>query len=85
MYLHIGNDHMVKSCDVVGIFDIERTSASRDTRDFLRSSGKKKQDISCTDDIPRSFIVSFEKKNLDEKVYISRLSPSTLKKRWEDY
>lgn len=85
MYLHIGGDHMVMGGDVVGIFDIENTTVSKDTKDFLNFSAKRKCDVSCTEDIPRSFVVTFEREYLDEKVYISRLSPQALKKRWEDH
>ena len=81
MYLHIGNDNIVMSGDVIGVFDIEKTSASADTRNFLNAAAKRKHDVSCTDDFPRSFIVTFEKENLDERVYISRISPQTIHKR----
>jgi hypothetical protein len=85
MYIHIGAEQLVKSGDLVGIFDIEKTTAAKDTKDYLNGVAKRKSEVSCTDDIPRSFVVTFEKKNLDEKVYISRISASTLAKRWEDY
>ncbi len=81
MYIHVGNNHVIKSQDLIGIFDIEATSTSSDTRRFLSECAKRKNDVSCTDNFPRSFVVTFEKKDLDEKVYISRLSPSTLKGR----
>jgi hypothetical protein len=83
MYLHIGNEFLIMGEDLVGIFDIESTTVSRDTKDFLNSAAKRKCDVSCTDDIPRSFVVSFDRKNLDEKVFVSRLSPGTIKKRFE--
>lgn len=81
MYLHIGNDHMVMSDDVIGVFDIEATTVSRDTKDFLNAAAKRKCDVSCTDDIPRCFVVAFDREYLDEKVYVSRVSPSTIEKR----
>ncbi|SDA31586.1 protein of unknown function [Ruminococcus sp. YE71] len=81
MYLHIGSDHIVMTKDIVGIFNIERTSVSEDTKNYLRSAAARGHEVSCTDDIPRSFIVTFDKINLDEKVHISRISPSTIEKR----
>ncbi len=81
MYLHIGNDNIVTDKEVIGIFDIEKTSASSDTREFLNAAAKRKCEVSCTDDLPRSFIVTFRKSDLEEKVYISRVSSSTIEKR----
>lgn len=84
MYLHIGGDNMIKSEDVIGIFDIEAVTVSRDTKEYLNTAARKKREVSCTEDIPRSFVVTFDKDQLDERVYISRLSPKTLEKRIED-
>lgn len=81
MYLHIGNDHIVMSKDIIGIFNIERTSVSEDTKNFLRSAASQGHEVSCTNDIPRSFIVTFDSATLDERVYISRISPASLEKR----
>ncbi len=74
---------MIKEQDVIGVFDIEKTTVSKDTRDFLTAASKRGCDVGCTRDMPRSFIVSFEKKNLDEKVYVSRISPASINKRWK--
>lgn len=81
MYLHIGGDHVVMSRDVIGIFNIEQTSVSADTRSFLSTAAKRGNEVSCTSDIPRSFIVTFDKDTLEEKVCISRISPATIEKR----
>ncbi len=81
MYLHIGNDHIVLTKDIIGIFNIEKTSVSEDTKNFLRSAAAKGHEVSCTSDIPRSFIVTFDDRTLDEKVHISRISPASLEKR----
>ena len=34
MYLHLGQDVVVRSEDVIGIFDMENTSTSRFTKEF---------------------------------------------------
>ena len=41
MYLHLGEETIVKEKDIIGIFDIENTSVSKHTKDFLASSEKK--------------------------------------------
>ncbi|EXM38406.1 transposase, partial [Ruminococcus albus SY3] len=53
-----------------------KTSVSADTRKFLSTSAKRGNEVSCTEDIPRSFIVTFDKEKLDEKICISRISPA---------
>ena len=35
MYLHLGQDYIVRTQDVVGIFDIDTTSTGKRTREFL--------------------------------------------------
>ena len=81
MYLHLGEETVVKEKDIIGIFDIENTSVSKHTQDFLASSEKKGRIINVSYEMPKSFIVCNENKNSREKVYISQISASTLKKR----
>ena len=35
MFLHLGNNYLVNTKDIIGIFDIENTSVSANTRNFL--------------------------------------------------
>ena len=35
MYLHLGSSVVIRQRDVVGIFDLDNTTSSRITRDFL--------------------------------------------------
>lgn len=79
MYIHLGSDTVVRDCDVIGIFNIENTSVSRDTREYLACSGKRKTACSVSYDMPKSFIVATM--GGKEKVYISPISPATLVKR----
>ncbi|MBR1750063.1 MAG: DUF370 domain-containing protein [Ruminococcus sp.] len=82
MLLHIGNDYTVNTRYVVGIFDIERASVSKLTRDFLNNAEKKgKKLIYCTYELPKSFIVTLDDE-LTECIYISQLACSTLLKRF---
>ncbi|MBR1422183.1 MAG: DUF370 domain-containing protein [Ruminococcus sp.] len=77
MFLHLGNDYIVNTKDITGIFDIEKSSVSRDTRDFLNSAAKNNKVISCSYEMPKSFIVC-----ADGRIYISQLSCATLMKRY---
>ncbi|MGN0601630.1 MAG: extracellular matrix regulator RemB [Oscillospiraceae bacterium] len=82
MFLHLGNDYMVDVKDIVGIFDIENTSVSKITKDFLNDSSKRNQIVNCTYEMPKSFVVCLDK-DLTEKIYISQMSCATLLKRFK--
>ena len=79
MYLHLGNDCVVRKKDIIGIFDLENTSLSKDTKDFLAAASKKGEVVYLTMDIPKSYIVC--QKDGEKKIFISLLSASTLRKR----
>lgn len=82
MYLHLGQEVLVKGDDIIGIFDMEKTTISKRTKEFLVEASKKKQVITVSYEMPKSFILTNETKNRkDVKVYISQISSSTLKKR----
>ncbi|MBQ9414161.1 MAG: DUF370 domain-containing protein [Clostridia bacterium] len=79
MYLHLGQDVVVRMADVVGIFDMDNTTVSRHTRDFLAAAEQAGQVVSITYELPRSFVVCVE--NGRQTVYLCQLAPATLKKR----
>lgn len=79
MYLHIGHDTVVRTNSIIGIFDIENTSVSKITKEFLNSISSTAEVINVTDDLPKSFILAKEDDRV--KVYISQISVATLKKR----
>ena len=81
-YLHIGNNYSVDTRDIVGIFDIENTTVEKCTKLLLERAEKEHKCIYTTYEMPKSFIITV--KNGKEKVYISQLAASTLKKRLAD-
>ena len=78
MYLNIGNDMSVRDKNIIGIFDMDNTSISKRTREFLEKTEKEGQVVPC-DDLPKSFILTTEYGF--ERVYLTTLSASTLEKR----
>ena len=80
MYLFLGQDTVVNDKDIIGIFDIDTTTVSKKSRDFLSMAEKKKQVINVTFDLPKSFVLCKEK-GKDPKIYISQISTQTLEKR----
>jgi len=81
MYLHLGQNVVVPESDVIGIFDLDNTTGSRITKNFLNNTEKAGKIINVSDELPRSFIVSGVKNEIT--VYLSQLSPQTLLKRTE--
>jgi hypothetical protein len=78
MYLNIGNDMSVRDKHIIGIFDMDNTSTSRRTREYLEKAEQEGRVVPC-DDLPKSFIVSSEYGF--NRVYLTTLSSSTLEKR----
>lgn len=96
MFLHIGRDRIVRTDDIIGIFDIETTSTSKISREYL-APGPKKEIISVTQELPKSFIVcapggksrlkngrNAQNTGHPVKIYISQISSGTLLKRLEN-
>ena len=81
MYLHLGNDHVVRKSDIVAIFDLDNTSQSYLTRDYLSRAEKDgKMIIASGEELPKSFVVCRDAKG-GQVVYLSLLNSSTLLKR----
>ena len=69
MYLHLGQDTIIPFSSIIGIFDLEITSQSKITRDFLANEEKAKHVINVSEELPRSFVVCRERQKT--RVYIS--------------
>ena len=80
MYIHLGQGTVVKTSELVGIFDLDSTTVSKHTRKFLNKAEKMGEVITVSYELPKSFAV-YKKKGEKQKVYISQLASSTLFKR----
>ena len=78
MYLNIGNDFSVRDSAVIGIFDLDNTSVSKRTQEFLNNSEKNGQVVPC-DDLPKGFVLTTEYGF--QKLYLTSFSTTTLEKR----
>ncbi len=78
MYLSIGNDMAVRGSSVLGVFDLDNTSTSKRTREFLNKAEKDGLVVPC-DDLPKSFLLTAEYGLT--KIYLTGLSAGTLEKR----
>lgn len=80
MYLHLGGDEIVFIKDIVAILDIEKTTISSITREFLKVAEEEGFiKAIMEEEIPKSFIIAY--KNEMQVVYLSPLSTASLLKR----
>ena len=80
-YINIAGDVIINTKTIVGIFDIDKTTVFKVNRNYLSNAQKEGNILSVVDDIPKSYVVCFEKETNSQKVYLSPLSPSTILKR----
>ncbi len=68
----------VRDRSIIGIFDMDNTSTSKRTREFLARAEQEGEIVPC-DDLPKSFVLTAEY-GLN-RVHLSALSAATLEKR----
>ena len=86
MYLHLGGDTVVAQKDIIAIFDLDITSTSKITREFLQVAEEEGFVVNVSMDLPKSYILA--EINRETRVFISPISAATLLKRanhFEDY
>ena len=79
MYLHLGQDIVVRTDEIVGIFDLDTATIAKSTRAYLARAQKEGQVVNVTQELPKSFVVCAYRGKTT--VYISQISSSTLLKR----
>ncbi len=82
MYLHLGQNEIVPFHRIVGIFDLDKCSYEKRTRDYLAAAEKEGVVLDVSGDLPRSFVVCDHPYH-EQIVYLSQLSPAALQRRAE--
>ncbi|WP_026678441.1 extracellular matrix regulator RemB [Fictibacillus gelatini] len=78
MLLHLGEDVVIKSHEIIAILDYNALYESKDIELFLDVQKKENNVRDLSEDHPKSIVIT------DKLVYISPLSSTTLKKRAND-
>ena len=78
MYLHLGQNTVVTTGEILGIFDLDTTTVSARTRDFLKKAQQAGKVVTVSQELPKSFILCE-----NGTVYISQISAATLLLRLE--
>lgn len=83
MYLHLGQDTVVRTGSIIGVFDLDNTTVSKHTRSFLAKAQQEGRVVNVSAELPKSFILCAEEGV--QRVYLSQLAPVTLLKRSKQF
>ena len=81
MYLHLGKDTVVNTKNIIAILDLESTSVSRNTRDFLKIVEEEGFVRNVSEELPKTFVLC----EIDGQsvIYITNISSKALSGRTE--
>jgi len=82
MYLHIGQNEIIPERRIIGIFDLDKASYGKRTREYLARAEQDGVVLDISGDIPKSFLVCDHPYH-KQIVYLSQLNSATLQKRAE--
>lgn len=82
MYLHLGQNEIVSEHRIIGIFDLDKCSYDKRTREYLASAEAEGVVLDVSGDIPKSFVVCDHPYH-PQIVYLCQLNSTTLQKRAE--
>ena len=83
MYLHLGCDTVVNTKDIISILDLESTSVSKYSKEFLKIVEEEGFVRNVSEEIPKSFVICEEKGQ--SVVYITNISTKALAGRIRKY
>lgn len=75
MYIHLGGEKIIRTSQLVAIFDISIEQSSKLSRQFVVHAQKNKLVEAIGEEDHKSIVIT------ENKVYYSPISTSTLKKR----
>ena len=80
MYLFLGQETVVSTRDIVGVFDLDKASVSAQTKRFLGNAQRQGRIVDVSPgELPTSFVIC--EREGETLVYLSQISAGTLKKR----
>ncbi len=77
--IHLGKNETVHVRNIIGFFDLDSSTESETTKDFLKKSEKEYKIVNLLYDLPKCFVVTAE--NGNENVYMLSNSVETEIKR----
>ena len=77
-YVYLGGEAALEDSRIVGLFDLDNTSWSWRTREFLSRAERDGRVMNAAEDLPRSFVLC-----VDENVILTQPTTATLARRLE--
>lgn len=76
MYLHLGSDTVVNTKNIIAILDLESTSMSKNTKDFLKIVEEEGFVRNVSEELPKTFVLC----EIDGQsvIYITNISSKAL-------
>lgn len=83
MYLHLGSGTVVNTANIIAIMDLESSSMSANSRDFLRVIEEEGFVRNVSEELPKTFVIC----EIDGQsvVYVTNISSKALARRAEKY
>lgn len=83
MYLHLGKGTVVNTSDIIAIMDLESSSLSANTREFLKIVEEEGFVRNVSEEIPKTFVIC--EVDGQSVVYVTNISSKALAGRAEKY
>ena len=80
MYLHLGQNEIIAKRQIIGIFDLDKCSYEKRTREYLAKAEREGIVLDISGQLPKSFVVCDHPYH-EQIVYLCQLNPATLEKR----
>ena len=79
MYLHLGSDTVVNTKNIISVLDLESTSVSKYSKEFLKIAQEEGFVRNVSDELPKSIVICEEQGQ--SVVYITNISTKALSGR----
>lgn len=76
MYVHLGADTAINTKNIISIMDLESSSISKFSKEFLKMAEEEGFVKNVSDEIPKSFIICEEKGQ--SVIYLTNISTKAL-------
>jgi len=70
MFIQITKEKFIRQKNIIGIFDLDTSTVSGVTKNFLSKAEKKKKIVGINT-LPKSFVLTEDNKGKDYKIYFS--------------
>lgn len=75
----MGQDSVIRESTMIGIFDLDNTTSSKITRDFLNRAEREGRTKYVSGELPKAFVVTEDRGRAE--VWLTQLSSQTLFRR----